>query len=133
MFSGLTSPTLLDDFNTSAHIHMGPLGVAGPIIHPFPTAPIGVTSGSFADIWTGLTSSDIAALEAGNTYINIHTVAFASGEIRGQISLRPRARLAGTGGDRGRGPARRHQILPLVVPRLRSAVFVDGWPFTGGV
>lgn len=84
-FSGLTSPTLLDDANTSAHIHLAPTGVAGPIIHPFPTAPIGVTQGSFTDIWTGLTAGNIAALEAGDTYINIHTEAFPSGEIRGQI------------------------------------------------
>jgi MYXO-CTERM domain-containing protein len=84
-FSGLTSPTVLDDANTSAQIYMSPPGVAGSIIHPLPTAPIGVTSGSFTDIWTGLTAADIAALETGDTYINIHTAAFPGGEIRGQI------------------------------------------------
>ena len=86
-FSGLTSPTLLDGSMTSAQILLAPPGQPGPIIHPFPTAPIGVTSGAFTDIWTGLTADDIAALEAGNTYINIHTVAFPSGEIRGQITV----------------------------------------------
>jgi hypothetical protein len=88
-FAGLTSPTFLDDAGTSAHIHLGDPGIAGPIIHPFPTAPIGVTSGSFADIWTGLTPADITALEAGGTYINIHTTAFPAGEIRGQITVVP--------------------------------------------
>src|SRR5512142_2841278 len=85
-FENLTSPTLLDGLGTSAHIHLAPPGQPGPIIHPSPTAPIGVTSGAFTDIWTGLTVGTIAALEAGDTYINIHTEAFPSGEIRGQIS-----------------------------------------------
>jgi hypothetical protein len=88
-FSGLSSPTLLDDANTSAHIHLGLPGAAGPILHPFPTAPIGVTSGSFADIWFPLTAANIADLEAGNTYIDIHTTAFPAGEIRGQITVVP--------------------------------------------
>ena len=88
-FRNLTGPTFLDDANTSAHIHLGDPGVAGPIIHPFPTAPIGVTSGAFADIWTGLTPADITALEAGGTYINIHTTASPAGEIRGQITVIP--------------------------------------------
>jgi hypothetical protein len=91
-FSGLSSPTLLDDANTSAHIHLAPLVVAGPIIHPYPTAPIGVTSGTFADIWSGstLTPANITALETGNTYIDIHTTAFPAGEIRGQITVVPK-------------------------------------------
>lgn len=88
-FAGLITPTLLDDANTSAHIHLAPPGVAGPIIRPYPTAPIGVTSGMFTDVWTGLTSSDITALETGGTYINIHTTAFPAGEIRGQITTVP--------------------------------------------
>jgi hypothetical protein len=90
-FSGLSSPTLLDDANTAAQIHLAPPGVAGPIIHPYPTAPIGVTSGVFADIWSGstLTPADITALETGNTYIEIHTTAFPAGEIRGQITVVP--------------------------------------------
>jgi hypothetical protein len=79
-FADLTAPT------TVAHIHEGPPGVSGPIIHPFATLPVGVTSGSFADVWTGLTAAQMTALETGNTYINIHTTAFPAGEIRGQIT-----------------------------------------------
>jgi hypothetical protein len=48
-----------------------------------------VTSGAFTDIWTGLTTDQITALETGNTYINIHTVDFPGGEIRGQITVVP--------------------------------------------
>ncbi|MGZ3391894.1 MAG: CHRD domain-containing protein, partial [Isosphaeraceae bacterium] len=31
----------------------------------------------------------VSGLEAGDTYINIHTEAFPSGEIRGQITVVP--------------------------------------------
>jgi hypothetical protein len=108
-FAGLTSPT------TAGHIHEAPPGVAGDIIHPFASLPLGVTSGSFADIWTGLTAGQIAALEAGNTYINIHTTAFPAGEIRGQISVvpEPSALLMGaTAALAGLGLAWRRRLPP---------------------
>jgi len=78
-FSGLTGTTTSADIEDST----------GLVVHPFavgPTGfPIGVTGGSFTDIWVGLTSANIAALESGSYYINIHTSAFPAGEIRGQI------------------------------------------------
>jgi MYXO-CTERM domain-containing protein len=46
-----------------------------------------VTQGSFADIWTGLTPGNIAALESGSYFIGIRTSAFPGGEIRGQIAV----------------------------------------------
>jgi hypothetical protein len=86
-FSDLTGPTPLA--GTISAIYLGPPGVAGTILHPFATAPTGVTSGSFTDIWTGLTAANITALETGGTYINIVTTAFPGGEIRGQILVVP--------------------------------------------
>jgi hypothetical protein len=67
---------------TAAHIHDGAPGVAGPIIIPLAeTAP-----GSGA--WTAsgtLTDAQLALLNAGNYYFNVHSAAFPNGEIRGQI------------------------------------------------
>jgi CHRD domain/PEP-CTERM motif len=83
-FADLTGPT--PQAGTISAIYLGPPGIAGPILHPFATAPSGVRSGSFTDIWTGLTAANIAALETGGTYINIVTTAFPAGEIRGQIT-----------------------------------------------
>jgi hypothetical protein len=85
-FQGLSSPTILDSMGASAYINMGFPNQIGPIVHPFLTAPIGVNSGSFTDIWFGLTAPEITALESGGTYINIETTSFPGGEIRGQIT-----------------------------------------------
>ena len=64
------------------------------VVHLFPNSPpaltgfpVGVTQGSFTDIWTGLTATNVAALEAGNYYINIHTSAFPGGEVRGLMTV----------------------------------------------
>ncbi len=67
---------------TSAHIHQGALGVAGPIIVPL------VSSGPGSSVWLAratLTAEQYDALRAGNLYFNVHSVAFPNGEIRGQI------------------------------------------------
>ncbi len=74
-YSGLTGPA------TAAHFH-GPAaaganaGVAVPIAPPL-ASPI---KGS-----TILTDAQVADLEAGKYYTNIHTAANAGGEIRGQM------------------------------------------------
>ena len=87
-FSGFTTAT------TVAHIHMGAVGVAGSPVFtieasgPF-TSPISYTS-------PALTSSQYSDLVAGNDYVNIHTVAFPDGEIRGQLILQGSA--GGTSG-----------------------------------
>jgi hypothetical protein len=93
VFSGLVAP------NTAAHIHVGPPGVAGPIVLPFTGFPTGVTSGTYdavltdADLTPGggiNTFADlIAAIEAGDTYANIHSTMFPGGEIRGQLPPSP--------------------------------------------
>ena len=67
---------------------------SGVVIHVFSTAPTGLTSGSISDTWIGLTATNIAALEAGNYYVNIHTTAFPDGEIRGQATVPEPSSLA---------------------------------------
>ena len=76
-FNGLSA-------NASAgHIHNAAVGVNGPVIIPFivPSA----TSGTFTHS-SILTTTNAAALLAGNTYVNIHNSTFPGGEVRGQIN-----------------------------------------------
>ena len=77
-FSGLSGPAL------AAHIH-GPAaaganaGVA--ILFETPNAPAGEIKGS-----TFLVTDQVADLQAGKLYVNIHTAANKGGEIRGQLT-----------------------------------------------
>lgn len=87
---------------TQAHIHLGPLGVNGPVVAwLYPSAPPPVliegrsqgvlsagviTAANLVGPLGGQTLADlIEAMEAGNTYVNVHTSQFPGGEIRGQI------------------------------------------------
>lgn len=82
----------------AAHIHLAPAGTNGPVVaFLFPPTPLeGRTSGVLAEgIITaadligplaGASLDDlVAAMRAGTTYVNVHTVAIPAGEIRGQI------------------------------------------------
>jgi CHRD domain len=67
---------------TMAHIHQGALGVRGPIV-----VTLEKTS---ATQWsvpanTGLTAVQYEAYEASELYVNVHSVAHTSGEIRVQL------------------------------------------------
>jgi CHRD domain len=78
-YSGLNGPA------TAAHIH-GPAdpGANAGIVVPF--------SGNLASPIKGsatLTDAQIAQLEAGKWYVNIHTEANKGGEIRGQLVRAP--------------------------------------------
>jgi hypothetical protein len=81
-----------------AHIHVGPVGLNGPVVtFLFGPIPGGVdTAGRLAngsieagDLIGPLAgqplSALIAAIESGNAYVNVHTVAHTGGEIRGQL------------------------------------------------
>ena len=73
-FSHLSAPAF------AAHIHLGKPGVAGNVIVPL-CAPC--KSGAHG---TKTVSGAIAgAIEAGKTYVNVHTVKNPAGEIRGQV------------------------------------------------
>ncbi|HEX5052792.1 MAG TPA: CHRD domain-containing protein [Planctomycetota bacterium] len=64
----------------AAHLHQAAAGSNGPIILPLAGGPVQ---------WTGsgtLTAAQVADLQAGNVYVNVHTAAFPGGEIRGQLS-----------------------------------------------
>jgi plastocyanin len=77
---------------TMAHIHLGAIGVNGPILLPLsvPATATGFASGLLtAADFTGagnLTFEQaLAAIEAGGTYVNVHTEKYPSGEVRGQV------------------------------------------------
>jgi CHRD domain len=88
---------------TAAHIHVGPRGANGPVViflcggggkPPCPAA--GSVSGTItaADVMdqaaAGVTAGNVgavlAAMQAGNTYANVHNAQNPGGQIRGQIS-----------------------------------------------
>jgi len=83
-----------------AHIHLAPVGQNGPIVLPLLGNPFipdpGLTvngvlvqgTATAADVGgplAGDLNTLIDAMRAGNTYVNVHTVEFRPGEIRGQI------------------------------------------------
>jgi len=107
-FSGLTSN------DVAAHIHCcAPLGTNAGVattVPAFPGFPLGVTSGTYSSAVFDLTQPTIynpafitlqggtiplaeaaliGGIENGMTYLNIHTVNFAGGEIRGQLFPTP--------------------------------------------
>jgi hypothetical protein len=88
---------------TQSHIHMAPAGTNGGIVvWLYPSAPPlqlipGRTQGVLAEgeitsanVIGGLAGQGLdgllAAIRAGNTYVNAHTSQFPPGEIRGQIN-----------------------------------------------
>jgi CHRD domain len=73
-FTGLSTPT-------AAHIHAGPVGVAGPIVVPLP-----ITQSTKGCV-TGVSRSLVKAIRKHPSayYVNIHTAEYPAGAIRGQL------------------------------------------------
>jgi hypothetical protein len=86
--------------STAGHIHVGPKGVAGPVVvdFPIPRDRVGDLSISFtvgvaalrpnAAIGINTLEDVFQAIVGGGAYVNIHTAAYPAGEIRGQLALR---------------------------------------------
>ena len=75
------------DAPTAGHIHVGPVGVAGPVVIPF-TDAAGVFTAS------GCRTVDQALLKAIKAnpaayYVNLHNAAYPAGVIRGQLTSPP--------------------------------------------
>lgn len=87
--------------STAGHIHVGPRGVAGPVVLDFPNIPgrLGDFTLSFRLSQTALrpnpaiginTMEDvIQAITGGGAYVNIHSTTFPAGEVRGQLVIVP--------------------------------------------
>lgn len=75
------------------HVHNAPAGANGVIILPFPNmVDYAATATGFELTSTVLLSAMafdtfVAAMTSDSTYINVHTLAVGSGEIRGQIAV----------------------------------------------
>ncbi len=70
---------------TASHIHCcAAPGVNGPVLFPFVGVP-NATSGSIPEQTFAITAAQVAELEAGLMYMNVHDAVFPGGEIRGQI------------------------------------------------
>ena len=69
---------------TLAHIHDGNVGVPGSVVVPLTQSAVGSATWN-VPANTVLTDVQIARLQAGGFYVNIHTTQNPSGEIRGQL------------------------------------------------
>ncbi len=104
-FAGLGSPTI------ASHIHCcappGTNALVATTVPTFPGFPLGVTTGTYLMTFdmtlalsynpafitahggtvAGAEAALIAGFSTGQTYLNIHTTQFPTGEIRGQLQL----------------------------------------------
>ena len=74
----------------AAHLHVGPPGENGPVIFPLIVSSSEVNTAGLFDPANNVfvfSADQLAALEAGNVYVNVHTDVNPNGEIRGQLML----------------------------------------------
>ena len=67
---------------TAAHIHVGPAGVAGPVVVGLTPPTAGQSSGC-AEVDRELVLAIIH--DAANYYVNVHNADFPAGAVRGQL------------------------------------------------
>jgi hypothetical protein len=75
----------LSSTQTASHIHVGAIGVAGPIV--INLGDVGGTSGVIVGSGT-ITPAQIAAMRQHQYYVNVHSTNNPGGEIRGQIGVK---------------------------------------------
>ncbi|MCA8954264.1 MAG: CHRD domain-containing protein [Planctomycetes bacterium] len=63
----------------SGHVHFAPIGSNGPIV-----VLLTLSGGKYVATFTP-TAGQLAQLQAGDWYVNLHTATFPGGEIRGQL------------------------------------------------
>jgi hypothetical protein len=69
---------------TAAHIHVGPAGVAGPVVVPLAPPTSGTSSGCVTGVDPELIKAIIQNPQA--YYVNVHNAEFPAGALRGQLS-----------------------------------------------
>ena len=84
MFMMDTSATGFVANVTAAHIHIAPVGVAGPVVFPL-SGTTGSTSYTSHDMFV-LTAQQETDFLGGMWYVNIHSGQFPGGEVRGQLN-----------------------------------------------
>ncbi len=67
---------------TAAHLHDAPKGSSGGVIINLSS---GINGNMITGVATGLSKANLTKIMKGNAYINVHTAANASGEVRGQL------------------------------------------------
>lgn len=82
-FSGLSSP-LFPIAGTPGHVHMAPMGANGDVVLMLDVVSADGMSGTFST-HTELTPEQLAAYNAGELYVNLHTEMNQGGELRGQL------------------------------------------------
>lgn len=71
---------------SAIHLHNAAAGANDPIVRNFTVTDNGDGSGSFTGTFT-LTPEEVTAFLNGETYVNLHTTDFASGQLRGQVDI----------------------------------------------
>jgi CHRD domain-containing protein len=68
----------------AAHIHVGPVGVAGPVVVGLAPPTSGSSSGCISDVNSDLIKNIIQHPE--EYYVNVHNAEYPAGALRGQLS-----------------------------------------------